>query len=221
MGKSYDIDRLLEDSDKGIMEWRQQRMDLWDKSIQKWRGVTFDEFIGIHGYSVDTFNVGADIYFMRENECKCGKIRGINIYIGKETRVRYSVDSVNNERLDSNFVFASKAELKEHLRLGIVNPTGFGKGYGASDFKTSSEDLLRTGYSIKHYDLPYGVGHRVWLMYDNICVEKCIEAVNIEVTEDGCDILFTLEFNDGHRSNYIDYSAEKLFNSKEELLTTL
>lgn len=211
----------IEEIEENVDKIWQERMEQWDKSIQKWRGITFEDFLRIHGSSVDTFNIGADIYFMRNNECECDKIRKIHIYIGEETRVLYSVDSVKNERLDSNFVFASKAELTEHLRLGIVNPSGYGKGYGALEFKTSSDDILRTGYSIKHYELPYGVGRRVWLMYDNMCVEKCIHSIHIEVTGGGSDVLYTLEFFDGHHSKYIEYSADKLFGSKDELLSTL
>ena len=206
--------------DRAVEQAYQKKRELWNESILKWRGVSFDEFTGLYGSTVATFDVGAEVYFMNNDECVCDKVQAVHIFIDKETRVLYSVDSIKDRRLDSDFVFVSKVELEEHLRLGIVNPRGYGKGYGASDFKTAIEDVQRTGYSIKHYDV-LSVASRVWVMHDNKCEEKYIHSIHIEITEDGQNISYVFEFWNGYHSEYIPYPADKVFTTKEELLKTL
>lgn len=206
--------------DRAIEQEYRRKKELWNESILKWRGVSFDEFTGLYGSTVATFDVGAEVYFMNNDKCVCDKVKAVHIFIDKETRVLYSVDSIKDRRLDSDFVFVSKVELEEHLRLGIVNPRGYGKGYGASDFKTAIEDVQRTGYSIKHYDV-LSVGSRVWVMHDNKCEEKYIHRIHIEITEDGQNISYVFEFWNGHSSEYIPYLANKVFATKEELLKTI
>ena len=206
--------------DRAVEQAYQKKRELWNESILKWRGVSFDEFTGLYGSTVATFDVGAEVYFMNNDECVCDKVQAVHIFIDKETRVLYSVDSIKDRRLDSDFVFVSKVELEEHLRLGIVNPRGYGKGYGASDFKTAIEDVQRTGYSIKHYDV-LSVASRVWVMHDNKCEEKYIHSIHIEITEDGQNISYVFEFWNGYHSEYIHFPADKVFTTKEELLKTL
>ena len=216
------IEVLMAKGDLMIEQEMKKMEELWNQSILKWRGVSLDDFRKIYysQSSVAIFDVGAEVFFMNNNRCVCDKIKSINIYIKDGMSVRYSVESIKDRRLDSDFVFASMEELKEHLRLGIVNPKGYGKGYGGSDFKTSVEDLQRSGYSIKHFDL-LGVGRRIWIMHDNHCEEKPIYRTNIEINESEYNISYTLEFWNGYKSEYVDYPADKIFTTKEELLETI
>lgn len=160
---------------------------LWSESILKWRGVSLEDFmeIDVKRGVFPTFNIGAEVYFMHDNKCVCSKINKIEVgvFSKSSSSIRYYVDDIAGG-LDDGFVFASKEELKEHLMLGIVNPLPldvqsyicenkryYGKGYGASCFRTSMEDIKRTGYSIKRYDIQYIIGSKFWVMDNNTCVQ--------------------------------------------------
>ena len=155
-----------------------EQMQLWDTSILKWRGISLEDFAEINFKLgvFPAFDIGAEVYFMHNNKCMCSKINKIRIFISDSCGyVYYSIDTLGRE-LKSNLTFASKDELKEHLRL-CVESNSFGelkfgckKGYGVSDFRTSVEDIERTGYSIKRYDIPH-IGSKFWVMVGNVCKE--------------------------------------------------
>ena len=205
-----------------IAEQQQQQMQLWDASILKWRGISLEDFskIDFKLGVFPAFDIGAEVYFMHNNKCMCGKIDKIRIFISaSESYVGYYIDTLGKE-LNSNLTFASKDELKEHLRLGIESNSfgelSFGSkmGYGVSDFRTSVEDIERTGYSIKQYDIHY-IGSEFWVMVNNVCNEKTLRRIELEITQDGCKINYGLE----NWSQY--FSPNEIYTSKENLINSL
>lgn len=59
----------------------------------------------------------------------------------------------------------------------------------------------------------YDIGDMVWFMYDNICVLKKIENINIDVYHKYVQYMFD--------ENSIWLSEKHLFSTKEELLKSL
>lgn len=213
------FDRYFEEE---IAEQQQQQMQLWDTSILKWRGISLEDFAEINFKLgvFPAFDIGAEVYFMHDNKCMCGKINKIRIFISdSKGYVGYSIDTLGGE-LNSNLTFASKDELKEHLRL-CVESNRFGelkfgckKGYGVSDFRTSVEDIERTGYSIKRYDIPH-IGSKYWVMVDNVCKEETLCSIELEITQDGCKINYGLK-------EWGQYSSpNEIYTSKENLIDSL
>ena len=66
-----------------IAEQQQQQMQLWDASILKWRGISLEDFskIDFKLGVFPAFDIGAEVYFMHNNKCMCGKIDKIRIFI--------------------------------------------------------------------------------------------------------------------------------------------
>lgn len=204
---------------------------LWDASILKWRGVSLEDFknIDFRLGRFPTFDIGAEVYFMHDNKCVCSKINKIEVGVFSESSsIRYYVDDKAGG-LDDGFVFASKEELKEHLMLERPRPLPLdinpylsgeecyrGKGYGASSFRTSTEDIKRTGYSIKQYDIQHRIGSKFWVMDNNTCVQHLLNHIKLEITQDKCIISYGLEFN---VPRY--YMPTEIYQSKKELIDTL
>lgn len=59
----------------------------------------------------------------------------------------------------------------------------------------------------------YDIGDMVWFMYDNICVLKIVENINIDVYHKYVQYMFD--------ENSIWLSEKHLFSTKEELLKSL
>lgn len=59
----------------------------------------------------------------------------------------------------------------------------------------------------------YNIGEMVWFMYDNICVLKKVENINIDVYHKYVQYMFD--------ENSIWLSEKHLFSTKEELLKSL
>lgn len=59
----------------------------------------------------------------------------------------------------------------------------------------------------------YNIGDMVWFMYDNICVLKKVENINIDVYHKYVQYMFD--------ENSIWLSEKHLFSTKEELLKSL
>lgn len=199
-----------------------EQQQLWDTSILKWRGISLEDFAEINFELgvFPAFDIGAEVYFMHNNKCMCSKINKIRVFISDSSGyVGYSIDTLGGE-LNSNLTFASKDELKEHLRLCVKSDSfgkfmfGCEKGYGVSDFRTSVEDIERTGYSIKRYDIPH-IGSKFWIMVGNVCKEETLNRIELEITQDGCKINYGLE----GWSHY--FSPNEIYTSKENLIGSL
>ena len=191
----------------------------WNNSVQKWRGISYEDYFNIEetcAYVVDLFAVGAEVFFMQNDAVQSGKIDKIEIYLhdGKH-KVWYHIDSVK-ERLDSCSVFTSKDELKEYLKIN-------GK-CGNSEFKTSVEDIRETGYSISELDVLH-LGSKWWIMYNNAPEQHGISHIKIEYKEDERTVLYGVDFPDWQGSVQLNktiyFTAEQLFSEKEDLIASL
>ena len=190
----------------------------WNDSVQKWRGISYEDYLNIEtrSYVVDLFAVGAEVFFMQNDAVQSGKIDKIEIYLhdGRH-KVWYHIDSVK-ERLDSCSVFTSKDELKEYLKIN-------GK-CSISEFKTSVEDIRETGYSISELDVLH-LGSKWWIMYNNAPEQHGISHIKIEFKEDERTVLYGVDFPDWQGSVQLDktiyFTAEQLFREREDLIKSL
>ena len=219
------FDKVIEEECRRIKE---EQIKLWNASIQKWRGLSIEEYssIDLRYGIVDLFKVGAEVFFVQDDVIQSGLIDKITIFINEnEGGVRYDINKAKN-RIESSFVFASADEAKEHLRLGIVNPKGYGKGYGLSDFKTTVEDIQRTGYSVVKLDT-LRLGTEKWIMKNNVPTRLPITCAFVEIAANGTSVKYKLGYPDPYDTYNIRdcnseyYTVEQLFSKKEELIDSL
>ena len=190
----------------------------WNDSVKKWRGISYEDYLNIETRAdiVDLFAVGAEVFFMQNDAVQSGKIDKIEIYLhdGKH-KVWYHIDSVK-ERLEDSSVFTSKDELKEYLATN-------GKGSN-SEFKTSVEDIRKTGYSISELDVLH-LGSKWWIMYNNAPEQHGISHIKIEFKENERTVLYGVDIPDWQGSVQLNktiyFTAEQLFSKKEDLIASL
>ena len=215
MGLLDGFDAIAKAQDKYFDEVKNK----WNDSVQKWRGISFEDYIEIkefHADVVDLFEVGSVVFFMQNNAVQSGKIDKIEIslHVGKH-KVWYHIDSVK-EHLEDCSVFVSKDELKEFLKIN-------GK-CGNSEFKTSVEDIRKTGYSISKLDVLH-LGSKWWIMYNNAPEQHEISHIKIEIKEKETTILYGVDFPYWQGSVQLDktiyFTAEQLFREKEDLIKSL
>lgn len=214
---SYGDDTIF----KYAAEKKEKEEKAWNASIQKWRGLSLEEYakIDLSNGIIDLFDIGAEVFFMNNNTICSAKIKEIRIVISDYLKsVQYCVTPQKGKDIyiEHDATFASKEEIKEHLKLGIVNSKGYGDGYAKSDFKTSLESLKASRYSVKEF-LIDKLGTLKWFIYDNTYTEKPITTIVIDIKSAKTDITYGFDFD----GNKIDFRDIQLFDTKEELIDSL
>lgn len=219
------VEKILHDGDAAIAKLEAEKRKEYDASIMKWRGISFDEYFSLvySSNQVDLFAIGAELWFIKDGVCRCSKVLKSEIYIHKGAKRVFYTFEQNAVRLESHYVFASKDELDEHLRLGIVNPQGYGKGYGASNYRTNLEVLSRAGYSIQEFVL-LPLGKKYWFIYKNNCICLPIESIQIISDSDGSCTTYGFSFTLDSlmcETEIRFFEEGQLFVSQEELLESM
>lgn len=200
----------------------------YDRSIQKRRGLTLEEYRLIKNHDAfDLFGIGAELFYMHDNKVCSGFVKSIEIRIfettgfGSPEEVRYHIhyflhkdDCPCYGAPGPEKLFVSKAELIDDIRSRVYR--------SRSSYEESKENLEKVGFGLKKFTTRR-LKSTGWYMHDNFPVQQKIDEIKITIDAEGEHVMYGLQFSgrDKYSTETRYFSDAELYLTADELIDTL